>query len=71
MGTECGGLVCYADDSTYTVTAQYEVQLSAKLTSKFKVMANYMDENRLCINTEKTHLLVLCSAQLFGDIKFF
>ena len=27
---ECGGLVCYADDSTYTVTGKNEVELSEK-----------------------------------------
>ena len=35
MCTECGSLVCYADDSTYTVTANSEAELSVKMSSKF------------------------------------
>ena len=61
--TECGGLVCYADDSTYSVSAATPAELSTKLTSKFQVMAKYLTDNRLCINQEKTHMLVLCSEQ--------
>ena len=63
MCAECGGLVCYADDSTYTVTGKNEVELSEKLTEKFKSMAEYLSENRLCINTDKTHTMVLCTEQ--------
>ena len=55
--------MCFADDSTYTVTATTEAELSAKLSSKFKVIANYLTENRLCINTDKTHLLLMCTEQ--------
>ena len=61
--TECGGLVCYADDSTYSVTANNEEELSAKMSSKFLKMSQYLTENRLCINTDKTHIMVLCTEQ--------
>ena len=63
MCAECGGVVCFADDSTCTVTAKNEAELSGKLSSKFQVMSNYLKENRLCINTEKTHMMVLCTEQ--------
>ena len=52
--TECGGLVCYADDSTYSVTANSEEELSAKMSSKFLRMSQYLTENRLYINTTGT-----------------
>ena len=63
MCEECGGLVCFADDSTYTVTARHEQELSEKLSEKFQVMSTYLTENRLCINTDKTHMMVLCTEQ--------
>ena len=63
MCTECGGIVCFADDSTYTITAKDSADLSQKLSQKFTVMAKYLTENRLCINSDKTHVLVLCTEQ--------
>ena len=63
MCEECGRLVCFADDSTYTVTAKDEHELSLKLSGKFQVMSEYLTENRLCINTDKTHMMVLCTEQ--------
>jgi hypothetical protein len=63
MCTECGGLVCYADDSTYTVTGNTEEELSRKMNSKFKTMSKYLTENRLCINSDKTHTLVMSTKQ--------
>ena len=63
MCTECGGLVCYADNSTYAVTANSEAELSGKMSSKFQRMSQYLTENRLCINTEKTHIMVMCTKQ--------
>ena len=63
MCTECGGLVCYADDSTFTVTADSEAELSIKMSNKFQTMSQYLTQNRLCINTDKTHIMVLCTEQ--------
>ena len=63
MCEECGGLVCFADDSTYTTTAKNERELSEKLTEKFQVMSEYLTENRLCINSDKTHMMVICTEQ--------
>ena len=57
--TECGGICCYADDSTYSVAHKDPVSLSAKLTNKYSVMADYMTDNRLKLNDDKTHLLVM------------
>ena len=34
---DCGGLCCYADDSTYTATGKDPLQLAEKLTHKYKV----------------------------------
>ena len=63
MCTECGGICCYADDSTYILSAKTTEELSTQLESKFKGMSNYLTENRLCINLEKTHLLSMSTRQ--------
>ena len=63
MCSECGGICCYADDSTYSVTAATTIELSIKLEEKFKVMSSYLSENRLCINSDKTHLLIMSTRQ--------
>ena len=60
--SECGGIVCFAY-STYSVSAKNPVELSEKLSNKILVIANYLRENRLCNNTDKTHILVLCTEQ--------
>ena len=59
--TECGGICCFADDSTYSVSASTEEELSEKLSVKFQEMARYFTANRLCINTEKTHSMIICT----------
>ena len=44
---ECGGLCCYADDSTYTVRSKDPEELSEKLSRKYKVMADFLTDNKL------------------------
>ena len=61
--TECGGVTCFADDSTYCVTGNSEQELSEKMTRKFAEMSLYLKENRFCINPDKTHTMVVCTQQ--------
>ena len=63
MCTECGGICCYADDSTYISSAKTTEELSKQLEKKFKVMSIYLAENLLCINSDKTHLLSMSTRQ--------
>ena len=63
MCTECGGICCYADDSPYSVTIATAQELSIKSDEKFKVMSNYLSENRLCINSDKTHPVIMSTRQ--------
>ena len=60
---ECGGLCCYADDSTYTVTGKTPEQLTETLTKKYNLMADFLTDNRLKVNDDKTHMLVMTSRQ--------
>ena len=66
----CGGLCCFADDSTYSVGESDQDILTGKLTEKYKVIANYMTNNRLKLNDDKTHLPVMSTQQkrARGDI---
>ena len=59
----CGGVCCYADDSTYTVRGNSPEQMSAVLSKKYKVMADLLTDNKLKVNDDKTHLLVMTTRQ--------
>ena len=63
MCIECGGLCCFADDWTYTGTAETTFELSIKLRQKFHAMSTYLTEICLCIITDKTHFLVMSTRQ--------
>ena len=58
-----GSLCCYADDSTLTCTGAKPADLSRKLTEKYTAVAEYMINNRLKLNDDKTHLLVMDTGQ--------
>ena len=60
---ECGGLCCFADDSTYSASSRDQDVLEEKLNEKYSVMANYLGNNRLKLNDDKTHLLIMTTRQ--------
>ena len=60
---ECGGLCCYADDSTYTVSGQDTEELSQKLSEKYAIMADFLTANKLKVNDDKTHILLMATRQ--------
>ena len=55
----CGNLVNYVDDATYTFSHRDPHTLSTMLSDKYMVIEHYMQSNRLVINSEKTHLVVM------------
>ena len=55
----CGSLVNYVDDGTYSFASKDPQELSSTLTSKYKMITNYMESNKLVINADKTHLVVM------------
>ena len=59
----CGGITIYADDSTYTVSGTDQDELSEKISAKFKRMADYLTANKLKVNSDKTHLLLMTTEQ--------
>ena len=52
-------ICCYADDTTVSISSDNPATLSAKLTEKYKLIAQFMVDNRLKLNDDKTHLLVM------------
>ena len=63
MCPQCGGLVAYADDSTVTVTDRSTNSLTERLSEKYRSVADYFTANKLKVNDEKTHLLVLTTSK--------
>ena len=55
----CGSTVCYVDDCTFSYGHSHPVPLSEKLTAQYKIIAEYMTANKLVINSDKTHLVVM------------
>ena len=55
----CVSLVNYVDNGTYSFACKDPLVLSNTLTSKHKSISNYMESNKLVINANKTHLIVM------------
>ena len=62
-GDHKDSICCYADDSTLCVREKDHTILSAKLTENYKVIADYMADNKLMLNEDKSHLVVITSSQ--------
>ena len=57
----CGGICCFADDSSFIISSQSPDDLKAKLESNYNAIANYMLGNKLALNSEKTQFMVIAS----------
>ena len=58
---ENGAICCYADDTTFSMSHSDPATMSAMLSEKYKLIARYMVDNRLKLNDDKTHLLVMAT----------
>ena len=57
----CGLMCCYADDSSFSVADSDIEVISRKLTENYNNVSNFICSNKLKLNDEKTHLLLLAS----------
>ena len=57
--SDCGGICCFADDSTYTVSGKNYQEINSLLDQKFKKIETFMAENKLVLKSDKTHLLIM------------
>ena len=65
----CGGLCCFADDSTFSLAGQDLLLLEEKMNSKYSEMSAYMANSRLKLNDEKTHLLLMGTRQRLNSLQ--
>ena len=56
---ECGELVGYVDDGAYSFAHSDPTVLSRVLTEKYNVLEDWMNNNKLVINPDKTHMMVI------------
>ena len=52
-------ICCYADDTTHTSTNRDHTALSKLLSENYTKISDYMRENQLKLNDDKTHLVVI------------
>ena len=43
---KCGGLCCYADDSTYTISGTNIEEIKTQIQEQYEQLSNYMSGNR-------------------------
>ena len=60
---KCGSVGCYADDTTYSCSGADIAQLSDQLSVKYNTLSNFLTSNRLKLNDDKTHLMVMSTSQ--------
>ena len=58
---DCGELVGYVDDGAYSYAHRDPAVLSRVLTEKYNMLEDWMNNNMLVINPDKTHLMVMGS----------
>ena len=59
--TACGGISCFADDSSLSKSSSDPMSLNQEIKEKYEEISEYMASNRLVLNSDKTHLLVMAS----------
>ena len=58
-GGDCGLLVGYVDDGAYSVSSTDPTELSRIMNRKYSRLEDWMNSNKLVINADKTHLMVM------------
>ena len=55
----CGGLCCYADDSSFFFSSKNIESLEQTISEKYQSVSTFMGNNKLKLNGDKTHLMLL------------
>ena len=69
---KCGGVCTFADDSTLSLSNKDPEALRGAIKNKYKAISEYMSQNKLILNSDKTHLLIMSSSrkhQRFGNFE--
>ena len=59
----CGSVGSYADDTTYSCSGSNSATLSNQLSGKFSIMSDFLVSNKLKLNDDKSHLMVMATQQ--------
>ena len=59
----CGCIGCYADDTTYTCSGSDTNSITENITDKYQLMSEFLASNKLKLNDDKTHLMVMSTSQ--------
>ena len=57
----CGSICCFADDSSLSVNGKDSRIINQKIRENFEKINQYMAQNKLVLNSEKTHILVMAT----------
>ena len=57
----CGTLCCYADDSAFSVFNSSTQDLSRDVSEKYRILSDFMSNDKVKQNSENTHLLLLAT----------
>ena len=60
---DCGSVCCFADDSTLSISHSDPDVLTEKLSEKCSLLSEYLTSNRLKLNDDKTHLILMTTSQ--------
>ena len=60
------GTTCYVDDATYSFGHTDPAVSSSKLSDQYQKIAKYMAGNKLVINADTNHLVVMGGKQFYG-----
>ena len=58
---KCGSICCFADDSSFNISAHDPVELNGLINRKYDNIANYMHGNKLSLNSDKTDIMIIQS----------
>ena len=56
---QCGSLCCYADDSSFSCSDSNLDTIETKITDNYNIISTFMNNNKLKLNGDKTHLMLL------------
>ena len=61
--SECGALVCFADDSSESVSDQNIEELKNSMEMQYAASSSFLTSSMLQVNGDKTHAMLLTTAQ--------
>jgi hypothetical protein len=61
--SDCGSIVCYADDSSESVSDSNLEELKVSMETQYNATASFLTSSRLQVNDGKTHTMLLTTSQ--------